>query len=318
MSASPTISVVIALYNKADYIRDTLKSVLAQALPPLEVIVVDDGSTDGGAQWVESLGAPGVRVVRQANGGVSRARNLGISEAQGDWIAFLDADDIWHPDYLGTLAGLMASHPQAGLVGTTYRSVGVEQLAGASQWPSMPDHAPVERIDDLPARWLQGTCFFTSSIAVSRALLARQPTLFPAGESAGEDLDLWFRLAEQSPVALSQRPLVLRVWVPGSLSSGPSQEQDLPYLRRMEQRALRGELPPALRRSTLRYVHDGRVTLARELIARSRRGPAWPLLRSSWRHATRHRWAVTLAMLLAPPRVVHQWQTWRTRRRMIL
>jgi len=99
MTQNPTVSVVIPCYNAAPFLRETLDSVLSQTQPALEVIVVDDGSTDDSAAIAESYGPP-VRVIRQANGGESVARNRGIEEAKGDWIAFLDADDVWKADKL--------------------------------------------------------------------------------------------------------------------------------------------------------------------------------------------------------------------------
>ncbi|PAY16601.1 hypothetical protein CKO51_25840 [Rhodopirellula sp. SM50] len=99
MFSDTTISVVIPCYNGSAYLRETLESAIAQTHPVLEVIVVDDGSTDDSADVAESLGAP-VRVIRQKNQGESVARNRAIQEAQGEWIALLDADDIWHPEKL--------------------------------------------------------------------------------------------------------------------------------------------------------------------------------------------------------------------------
>lgn len=93
----PTVSVVIPCYNAAPFLRETLESALNQTQPPLEVIVVDDGSTDDSASIAEAFGDP-VRVIRQPNQGESVARNRGMEEALGEWIAFLDADDVWHRD----------------------------------------------------------------------------------------------------------------------------------------------------------------------------------------------------------------------------
>lgn len=93
----PTVSVVIPCYNGAKFLRETLDSVLAQTYPVLEVLVIDDGSTDDSAAIAESYGSP-IRVIRQPNQGESVARNRGIDEAKGDWIAFLDADDLWNPN----------------------------------------------------------------------------------------------------------------------------------------------------------------------------------------------------------------------------
>ncbi len=314
------ISVVIALYNKAPFIPATLSSALTQSLGVLEVIVVDDGSTDGGAEWVERQHDARVRLLRQPNSGVSRARNAGIAAARGDWVAFLDADDLWHPDYLSALATVARNHPGASAVGSMYRSVSAEQArAGADYGASAePSRTPATSITDLPSRWLEGTCFFTSSVMVRRDELLALGPCFPPGEHSGEDLDLWFRLGERGPIALSPEPLVLRLWVPGSLSSGQAARAEPPYLLRLQARVEEGQTPLPLRRPTLHYVDDSRVTLARDLISRGERPLAWPLLRRSWRHATRHRWALTLLMLLLPGHAVEQFQSWRTRRRMVL
>jgi cellulose synthase/poly-beta-1,6-N-acetylglucosamine synthase-like glycosyltransferase len=95
-----SISVVIPLYNKEGYIERALSSVFAQTVEPLEIIVVDDGSTDAGAEKVLAMGHPLVRLLRQENRGPGAARNLGLGFARGRHISFLDADDEWMPDFL--------------------------------------------------------------------------------------------------------------------------------------------------------------------------------------------------------------------------
>jgi glycosyltransferase involved in cell wall biosynthesis len=104
----PSISTIIPCFNSGKYLRETLKSVLAQTYPPLEMIVVDDGSTDDSAAIAESFGPP-VRVIRQRNAGTAAARNAGLALAQGEYIHFLDADDLVAPDAYAHFADAISS-----------------------------------------------------------------------------------------------------------------------------------------------------------------------------------------------------------------
>ena len=114
------ISVVIPLYNKEKEIARTLRSVLAQTSQPLEIIVVDDGSTDGSAARVEEIGSPLIRLIRQENRGVSAARNRAMQEACGEYAALLDGDDTWEPGYLAEIERLIAAYPGCGAYATSF------------------------------------------------------------------------------------------------------------------------------------------------------------------------------------------------------
>ncbi len=107
------VSVVIPAYNSEEFIGEAIRSALAQTLPVSEIIVVDDGSTDQTAEVAAKLGAS---VIRQEHGGISAARNAGIRAAKYDWIAFLDADDIWEPKKIEYQWAAIRRHPDAGLV----------------------------------------------------------------------------------------------------------------------------------------------------------------------------------------------------------
>src|SRR2546427_4231674 len=111
----PVVSVVIPVYNGERYLADAIQSVLDQTYQNLEVIVVDDGSTDGSAAVAKRFG-DAIRYVRQANGGVCQARNTGISVARGTYLAFLDQDDLWLPDKLAVQVAYLESHPEVGAV----------------------------------------------------------------------------------------------------------------------------------------------------------------------------------------------------------
>lgn len=110
MSGIPTVSVIIPVHNGERYLAEAIQSVLAQTLPPDEIIVVDDGSTDASAAVAQSFGAP-ARVLIQANLGPAAARNLGVARACGDLLAFLDADDLWLPDKLARQMGALETDP---------------------------------------------------------------------------------------------------------------------------------------------------------------------------------------------------------------
>jgi glycosyltransferase involved in cell wall biosynthesis len=128
-----SISVVIPLFNKDNYIERAIRSILDQTSPCSEIVVVDDGSTDGGHRIVESIEDYRIRLFRQQNQGCSAARNKGIEEARGELVAFLDADDEWKPWFLEVILGLWTKHSEAGAYATTYE---IQEPDGYTYIPS--------------------------------------------------------------------------------------------------------------------------------------------------------------------------------------
>lgn len=305
-------SLIIPLYNKAPYIAQTLHSVLTQSCQDFEIIVVDDGSTDSSAEIVKGFQHPQIRLVRQSNAGVSVARNHGIDLATGEWIGFLDGDDCLHPGYFAGMVEMMNAYPAIDILATRFRVI-----ADSPAWPPLvwPLQTPsYELIHDLPTRWMQGIPFFTGSVVIRAAVLKSFMPCFPEGESFGEDMDLWFRLAEVSSIVLSDQPLAAyRNHVAGGLISQQRHSLIAPYLLRMQSRALQLAANNPRRHSILRYVCQQYITQARLEVAGGRRGRAFALLwKVRWQGLSVKRWWSTLIMLLTlPGKAIERWQTWR-------
>jgi glycosyltransferase involved in cell wall biosynthesis len=137
LSAEPLVSVVIAAYNGAQYLPEAIDSALAQTYPKVEVIVVDDGSTDSTAEVVGAYGAR-VRYLYQQNAGTAAARNTGIQSAQGELIALLDQDDRWLPEKLARQVPLFFDEPRVGLV----HSGGIRRADGSNNQYLQPQAQP--------------------------------------------------------------------------------------------------------------------------------------------------------------------------------
>jgi glycosyltransferase involved in cell wall biosynthesis len=191
--ARPTVSVVVPCYNAAAFLEESLGSALAQTYPPLEVIVVDDGSTDDSATVAAALG-PRVRVIRQDNRGESAARNRAIDEARGEWVAFLDADDVWRPTKLERQVAMVSEGIVA--VHTNYFRFGSDDRVMDASTVSPEVRYSLEYI----ASW---TPIFISSLMVRQDLAIR----FPEWTRYAEDTVYTFELALQGPITLVPEPL---------------------------------------------------------------------------------------------------------------
>ena len=195
-------SVVIPLYNKANYIENTIRSVLDQTCDDYELIVVDDGSSDNSLALARKYESDRVRVIAQANQGVSVARNTGIENARGSFIAFLDADDQWEPQYLETINALTEQYPESAIFVTAYA---VDMGDGKIHYSTRLE----PQTGCLPSYWLtlaKGYDFVWTSATVIRRDVLIEAGLFKPGEKIGQDLDMWARVARINPrVAYSNR-----------------------------------------------------------------------------------------------------------------
>jgi glycosyltransferase involved in cell wall biosynthesis len=306
-------SVVIPLYNKALFVEEAVRSVLAQSLPAHEIIVVDDGSSDASADVVRGFDDPRVRLIEQPNAGVSAARNRGIAEATGDWIAFLDADDWYHPGMLAALKQAHEACPEAGLLGAQSRNM-QDVLGNPEPWTVDESFFEVEVVEDLRQRWMRTAPFCSSSVAIRASLLREMGTCFIEGESHGEDLDLWFRAGDRTLVAVVNAPFAAIRVLPDSLSRRTPPATPPAFLRRMRKAAIAGEIPAHHRASALWFVGQLEVTMARESLACGNRVSSLRFLWASRHVAYTRRWQLTLLMaLFMPSHIAETWQRWRVR-----
>jgi len=209
MQATPAVSVVIPLYNKGPYIARALNSVLAQTSQDFEVIVVDDGSTDDGADVVKGFDDPRIQLIQQENQGVSAARNRGIEVANADLIAFLDADDEWLPGFLGKIIDLRIKFPLAGIYATAFMKKSFNGIYLKQKFSRIPAG---EWEGIIPSYF--GSCAYgripirSSNVVIPRRVF-KDVGVFHVGKWWGEDTDMWGRIALKYSIAFSSDYLAI-------------------------------------------------------------------------------------------------------------
>lgn len=187
-------SVIIPLYNKANYVRKTIESVLVQTYKEFEIIVVNDGSTDNSLEVIGEINDPRIRIFSKENGGVSAARNYGIEKAQYEYIAFLDADDIWLPDYLETIKGMIEQYPQAGVFATGRTSVYPDRKI--DRVISFLPKGEIAIFEDYVKSIMKKEMIqlWTGTVCTKKELFYKIGG-FREGVKRGEDIDMWLRLS---------------------------------------------------------------------------------------------------------------------------
>ena len=202
----PTVSVVVPLFNKEATVRRALLSIARQSYRPLEVLIVDDASTDGSVREARAFEESPFRlIVREVNGGAAAARNTGIACAQGDLVVFLDADDEWQPEFLAAIVEMAAAFPQAGAYCTGHWRRSPRRVQKRSYSSAANAGGPF-LIPDYFECHLEGQLMSASSTAVWRRVLL-QAGMFPESDVIGEDLRLWTWIAFRYPIAHDPRLL---------------------------------------------------------------------------------------------------------------
>ena len=190
------------MYNKEKSIQSTLKSVCEQSYPHFEIIVVDDGSKDNSLQAAQAIKDARLRVIHKENGGVSSARNRGIKEAKGDFIALLDGDDIWATNYLEEQVKLIDDFPKAAMWGVNYALVKGKYMWPCNQGMGESFRGYVENYFGTS----HSDLYCSSSVVIRREVFDKVG-YFDERIGSSEDLDMWYRIIFNYPVVYYERVL---------------------------------------------------------------------------------------------------------------
>lgn len=255
MTEQPLVSVVIPSYNSRRYIAEAIDSVRAQQVENLELVIVDDGSTDDSVEFIRQI-APEARVITQANAGAAAARNHGVQEARGRYIAFLDADDVWVPGKLKAQLKVMEQQPEIDLVYGHFKPWYCNAQGEFSK-PESGDTTP-EQVTVIEDKLLPVAILFDSVVCIItvlvRAEALRNIDLFNPDYTVGEDYDLWMRLSLLNRCAMlptilahyRDNPVSLTKSVPKKNFEKLVVEQAMERIRQRSPRALKKYLEPAL------------------------------------------------------------------------
>ena len=295
------ISVVIPLYNKERHIARAIRSVLSQTWGDFELVVVDDGSTDGGAEIVDAMADQRIRLVRQANAGASAARNRGIAVARAEMVAFLDADDEWLPEHLETIERLADKYPGCGAYAAAYAVVAPD----GKRWNHVTQGIPAPPWEGMIPNYFRSAASFpvwTSAVAVPKRVFDIVG-LFPVGVEIGEDLDMWCRIALRYPICFNSQVSAVYHKEAENRACMLSRQLNEHSVVRVVRRALRtGLIPPELQQDAYEFIASNQIVVAGRNILDGDPRHARLLLRScrgTRRHA--HAWRRLMLQTMLPP-----------------
>ncbi|MFN2337761.1 MAG: glycosyltransferase family 2 protein [Gammaproteobacteria bacterium] len=288
-ASNEMVSVVIPAYNAAGWVARAIDSALAQTYPHREILVVDDGSSDATPRILQGYG-DAIRSLRQPNGGLSCARNLGIQQARGGFVAFLDADDYWLPEKLERQVECLREDTRIGFCSTRTRVVSPEGESMGS-WD-----CPVRESTLLHTLFLRhaSVAGSGSSVLVRRELFERAG-LFDSELRSLEDIDMWMRLAALTDYACIDQPLTVIVKSPASMSGNLDVMRSSALQIMHKNRAL---LPAADRGRFWQAAYAGMLAdYAKWEIRAGRRPAAIRHLLEAFLRAPLARWKLTLGIL---------------------
>lgn len=284
----PLVSIIIPVFNGKEFIGRAVESVKSQSVSDYELIVIDDGSTDGTFAEAEkaTAGIPLCIIRQTANMGVSAARNYGMDLASGKYLAFLDADDIWHPHKLEKQLRIVEHQPGIGLICSSRKND--DQAATTGKFPT-------DRRGNFSSLLVRkGNFVTTSTVLVRRDILTTFGLRFDTGLKIGEDWHLWIRLSRHTDFFFLAEPLIVY------RSSAFTKYDFHAYLKLYQ--TIHSDLSRytgAIDRKALLSVKSA-VRLFRGLIARAE-------------HPWKGWWNIITAIVLSPRKILFLWEIWKSR-----
>lgn len=265
-------SVIMPLYNKQHTVVDSIRSVLSQSMCDFELIVIDDGSTDKSVERAQGISDSRISVLRKKNGGVSSARNYGIERAKGEYICFLDADDLWYPNHLAALQELISAIPDAGLYATSFRR---EDTDGSIYIPDIGPERIIEFEDVFKAELEHQSVLNTNSICLPKDQVMKAGG-FVEGERIGEDTSLWYRIAAFNKIAMiNEVTTVYRLEYSGVISANGALNRSWSFLCFYEEVIQTAtEIEQDKKNSIARFVNRYYHSLVRHDLLRGKRNEA--------------------------------------------
>lgn len=270
MTPTPRVSVIIPAFNAEPFIGETLDSVLSQTYPNIEIIVSDDGSTDGTRARVEAFGPRVTYVYSENSGGVSRPRNIGARVSQGSLLAFIDADDVMAPGRIQAEVLCFARHPNVGLVFSDYGEFGQDQRQAYGHFPTcpqlrellagMPGGGDALVLDSPTATELLLTENFGSSSPMVRRRVFDKLGGYDQAALSSEDFDFQFRAASLCAVGIVPEIQWRKRQHPQNMSA--NLERVLNWKIAVRRRILDAETVGRRRRKLKRRIADWHADLA--------------------------------------------------------
>lgn len=196
----PFFSVIIPLYNKQNYIEETLRSVLKQSFKDFEVIIINDGSTDNSLNKVEKIKDARIKIFSQSNQGLSAARNAAIKEAKADYIALIDADDYWFSHHLEQLYNLIIQYPHSGMYSTGYTLKKSKTVFHRAKFYDLPENF-IGIVPNFFKNSLQNCITWIGAVCIPKKIF-NDVGLFDSEIFSEQDTDLYIRIALKYDIAL--------------------------------------------------------------------------------------------------------------------